>query len=341
MGITKIPLLLFLMKLITEVHIPAPKCHITYKDRLLLAGSCFADNLGARFLENKFNAVVNPFGVLYNPVSVLQMLQYATGKKTRNEQDLVHHGGLWHSMDHHGSFSREDKAKLLDELRVAGDEVQKALDNASFLFITWGTAWVYQYLPTGRIVANCHKIPANEFKRFRLTSEQIIELYSAWITEIAKEKPNIKIVLTISPVRHLKDSAHGNQLSKSVLLLSAEKLCRKFEQVMYFPSYEIVLDELRDYRFFAEDMTHPNQIAINYIWEKIKKHWLAPKAINVMKEVNAIVKAAKHKPLKVDTPEHQKFLHKTLNKISALNAVHPELNFSTEQEILTRQISTQ
>lgn len=334
----KIELLLFSMKLITEVHIPPLKSKLTYNDSLLFVGSCFADNIGAKFKAHKFTAQVNPYGVLYNPLSVLQMLKHASDSEELKPEDIILHNGLWHSFAHHGSFSKENKSDLEEKISHQKEILKKRFDKTDYLFITWGTAWVYKYAESNRVVANCHKIPAKRFERFRLSTQKIVADYSKWISGIKSDYPNLKIVLTVSPVRHLKDTAHGNQLSKSVLLLAAENLCNRYDHVSYFPSYEIILDELRDYRFYAEDLTHPNELAIQYIWEKMKNNFLDNDAVKLLPEIRSLMNAANHRPLKKDTPEHQKFIKSTISKIEALRRNKTMLDFSVELEILEKQL---
>lgn len=325
----------------TEVNIPKLNRKISYQDVLLFAGSCFADNIGVKFAENKFNAMVNPYGVLYNPISVLQMLKHASGEEVLNNKDLILHDGLWHSFAHHGRFSTAEFTDLEHGIQQNKLELESHFNDTDYLFITWGTSWVYRYLETNRVVANCHKLPAKTFERFRLSTEEIVEKYSAWLLKLKSTHPKLKIVLTVSPVRHLKDTAHGNQLSKSVLILAAESLCEKFAQVTYFPSYEILLDELRDYRFYAVDMTHPNGLAIAYIWEKLSKFWMDKASVQLMPQIQKLVKAASHRPLNIETADHQQFVKSTMDKIKHFKVQNPQLNFNKELTLLTQQLIAQ
>ncbi len=326
------------MKLQTTVDLPNDDNHFSLADKFLFAGSCFSENIGAKFLQLKFDALVNPFGVLYNPMSVQLMLDMFMGARELKDEDLVMHNALWHSLLHHGSFSNASKDQLMENVNKALEAGKKQLKNANFLIITWGTAWIYQYVETQNIVANCHKIPAKEFERFRLSVSEVVAAYELLLSKLLLFNPKLKIILTVSPVRHLKDTAHGNQLSKSVLLLAAEQLVEKYAHVSYFPAYEIVLDELRDYRFYTEDMIHPNKVAVDFIWEKIEAHYINDATKTDLKTIEQIRRAAEHRPFNVETEAHQKFVLKTLEKIRQMEKKFPNLHFDTERNILQKQI---
>ena len=250
------------MKLQTIVDIKPSTWKIGYEDRILMVGSCFSDEIGEQMKQRYLNVTCNPFGTLYNPLSIVQAL-------TMTEMpELVEHEGLWHAMSHHGSFSRADKIEAFDAVRGSIEAMQQALKEASVVIVTFGTAWVYEM--NGAIVGNCHKLPESCFTRRRLTVDEIV---AAW-KPILERYADKKWLFTVSPIRHIKDGLHENQLSKATLLQAVEELrnteyrLQNTDRISYFPSYEIMLDELRDYRFYADDLVHPSSLAVNYIWER-------------------------------------------------------------------------
>ena len=247
------------MKLQTVVDIAPSKWKIGYEDKILLLGSCFSDEIGEQMKQRYLHVTCNPFGTLYNPLSIAQAL-------TMTEMpDLVEHEGLWHAMSHHGSFSRADKEEAESAIRTSMETMQQALHEASVVIVTFGTAWVYE--KDGAVVGNCHKLPENCFTRRRLTVEEIV---AAW-KPILAQYPDKHWLFTVSPIRHIRDGLHENQLSKATLLQAVEQMVNgKWTngKVHYFESFEIMLDELRDYRFYADDLVHPSSLAVNYIWER-------------------------------------------------------------------------
>ena len=260
------------MKLQTVVDIAPSKWKIGYEDKILLLGSCFSDEIGEQMKQRYLHVTCNPFGTLYNPLSIAQAL-------TMTEMpDLVKHEGLWHAMSHHGSFSRADKEEAEGAIRTSIETMQQALHEASVVIVTFGTAWVYE--KDGAIVGNCHKLPENCFTRRRLTVEEIV---AAW-KPILAQYPDKHWLFTVSPIRHIRDGLHENQLSKATLLQAVEKLIANSQvkpaTAQYFPSYEIMLDELRDYRFYADDLVHPSSLAVNYIWERFVDTFCTPQTKN-------------------------------------------------------------
>ena len=248
------------MKLQTIVDIEPSAWKIGYEDRILMVGSCFSDEIGAQMQERYLNVTCNPFGTLYNPLSIAQALTMT------DTPELIEHDGLWHSMAHHGAFSRATKEEAEQAVRASIETMQKALKEATVVIITFGTAWVYEM--NGAIVGNCHKLPESCFNRRRLSVEEIV---AAW-KPILAQCPDKKWLFTVSPIRHIRDGLHENQISKATLLQAVEQLVLNSSPSpatrRYFPSYEIMLDELRDYRFYADDLVHPSSLAVNYIWER-------------------------------------------------------------------------
>ena len=262
------------MKLQTVVEIAPSKWKIGYEDRILLLGSCFSDEIGEQMAQRYLQVTSNPFGTLYNPLSIAQAINYQL-PITNDQLPLVYHDGLWHSMAHHGSFSRANKEEAEQAVRASIDHMQQALREATVVIVTFGTAWVYELVESqkskdkSQVVANCHKLPAESFTRRRLSVEEIVD---AW-KPILKQYKDKHWLFTVSPIRHIKDGLHENQLSKATLLQAVETLITEYrtqstDRISYFPSYEIILDELRDYRFYADDLVHPSSMAINYVWER-------------------------------------------------------------------------
>jgi len=268
------------MKLQTIVDIPASPWKIGYEDKLLLLGSCFSDEIGEQMAQRYLSVTCNPFGTLYNPLSIANAIQMT------ELPELIEHDGLWHSMAHHGSFSRPSRQEAEQAVRASIETMQKALDEATVVIVTFGTAWMYEM--NGEVVGNCHKLPEKTFTRRRLTAEEII---SAWQPILAKY-PDKHWLFTVSPIRHIKDGLHENQLSKATLLQAVEHLGD------YFPSYEIMLDELRDYRFYADDLVHPSSLAVNYIWERFVDAFCTPQTKNELVLQHKRWKHEHHIPLR-------------------------------------------
>jgi hypothetical protein len=314
----------------TKVDIPTSEIRIDHDSGILLIGSCFADNIGARLKTLKFRVAHNPFGVLYNPVSVKIDLELLIDKKLFSESDLYWFDNRWISFNHYTLFSDPDKAAILQKINDSIISASALLANARLLFITFGTSWVYEFLKTGKIVANCHKIPAGEFRRFLLSAEDIVEAYDILIAKLRTCNPDLNIVFTVSPIRHWKDGATGNQLSKSILLVAIHRLVNKYKNILYFPAYEIFMDELRDYRFYAKDMFHPSDAALDYIWEKFTGTFISDESIAVIRQIEKIIKAKNHRPANPDSPDYQKFKEKIRGQLNNLMDENPALDFSEE-----------
>ena len=277
------------MKLQTTIDVTPSPWKIGYEDKILLVGSCFADSIGQMMEQRGLQVTCNPFGTLYNPISIANALNLQSPIF-----NLQFHDGLWHSMFHHGSFSRPAKEETEQVVADSIETMQRALNEASVVIITFGTAWVYEM--NGEVVGNCHKLPAERFTRRRLSVEEIV---AAW-QPILMRYPDKHWLFTVSPIRHIKDGLHENQLSKGTLLLAIEQLTLPFKEgqrVGYFPSYEILLDELRDYRFYADDLVHPSSMAINYIWERFADTFCTPQTRNEMTLRLKDWKRSQHIPL--------------------------------------------
>ena len=279
------------MKLQTTIEIAPSDWKIGYEDHILMLGSCFSDEIGAQMAQRNMHVTCNPFGTLYNPLSIAQAVN--SQFSILNSQ-LIEYGGLWHSMMHHGSFSRPAKEATEQAVKDSVETMQRALDEASVIIITFGTAWVYEM--NGEIVANCHKLPESSFTRRRLSVDEIVE---AWKPIIARF-PDKHWIFTVSPIRHIRDGLHENQLSKATLQMAIEQLSSLEGRpggVCYFPSYEILLDELRDYRFYADDLVHPSSLAVEYIWERFADTFCTSQTRNEMNIRLKQYKYTQHRPL--------------------------------------------
>lgn len=274
------------MKLQTIVDIKPSGWKIGYEDKILMLGSCFSDEIGEQMKQRNLQVTCNPFGTLYNPLSIANAINYKL-QITNYELPLVEYDGLWHSMAHHGAFSRPTKEEAETAVRESIETMQKALSEATVVIVTFGTAWVYEM--GGQIVGNCHKLPADTFTRRRLTVDEIV---ATWQPIIARY-PEKHWLFTVSPIRHIKDGLHENQLSKATLLMAVEALTG----ASYFPSYEILLDELRDYRFYADDLVHPSSLAVNYIWERFVETFCTNGTRNQMQIEHKQWKFEHHRPL--------------------------------------------
>ena len=303
------------MELLTKVNIQPSAKKIGYQDKILLLGSCFADNVGEKFGEYYFQTTVNPFGTLYNPASIANSLLPIES----DHLPITYHNGLWHSMMHHGSFSHPDKNELLRRYEQSQVMMRNALQEASIIIVTLGTSWVYEM--NGMVVANCHKLPAVNFIRRRLTVEEIVQTWQP----IIEQMPHKHWIFTVSPIRHIKDGLHENQISKAILLQAIDCLVSNSAVVSYFPSYELMLDELRDYRFYAEDMVHPSHVAVDYIWERFVEAYMTVDTQNEMRVLHQFWRDRHHRFLHPDTAEAIAFAQRIENRLQSLKKQYPWL----------------
>ena len=309
------------MKLYTSVEITPSARKIGYGDKILLLGSCFADNIGAKLNEHYFQATINPLGTLYNPASIALALTDTCFPIT--DSQIIYHNGLWHSMLHHGSFSSVDKVEMMARCQQSRAELQQALHEATTVIVTFGTAWVYEM--DGKVVANCHKLPANRFTRRCLTVNEIVDIWKP-IVQNTSEK---HWIFTVSPIRHIKDGLHTNQVSKGILLQAVDELMKISSQqgtsvlASYFPSYEIMLDELRDYRFFAEDMVHPSSVAVDYIWQRFVETYMTMDTQNEMRTLHQLWRDRQHRFLHPDSLEAHTFQEKINQRIQQMQSIYP------------------
>lgn len=318
----------------TTFPIDISKPKISYQSPIMLVGSCFSENFGKLMLDNKFDVYQNPCGIAFNPESVSKSIEFLLDAPFPFNKALVENNNLWHSIFHHGSFSKKSRRELEDSIRESISRGTTAIQNAKFLFLTFGTAWYYKYKKTDSIVSNCHKIPNKEFEKRLFTIDEIVSTYSKLIPKIRETNPDIEIVFTVSPVRHLGDGAHNNLISKSTLVLAIEKLISKFDHCSYFPAYEIVIDDLRDYRFFAEDLVHINKTAISYIWKIFLETYMQNETRAMIGKVENIMKAMTHRPLDVESAQYKNFLVKIRTDILSLDDQIPTDRFKKELEYI-------
>lgn len=329
------------MSFFTEIQIPEFPFKLDYSKSMIFFGSCFSENIGQKLLDLKFRVDMNPFGILYNPESIANGLKILLENRTFTENDLFQDQGLWNSFYHHSRFSDVDKNAALEKINTRISFSAEFLRKADFLVITFGTSWVYELKKTGKIVSNCHKVPAAEFKRFRLGVFEITDTYKDLLEALWKFNPNLKLVFTVSPIRHWKDGAVENQVSKSTLLLAIDRLKTGFgeSKCSYFPSYEIMMDELRDYRFYADDMLHLSPVAIDYIFDRFSQVMISKESMTLSKNVMRIVKAAAHRPVNVTSGEYERFLRTNLEEINKLTLSFPYLNFTPEKHYFEQKLA--
>ena len=314
---------------------------INHQQQLLLIGSCFTENIGSKLKHLKFSVLENPHGILFNPISIIQSLHSYIENKQYTEADLFYQNECWNSWQHHSRFSHPDKSICLQTINQSQQAAHKALKTAGWLMITVGSAFVYESIvpPSGDggrergtdiVVANCHKVPTDKFNKRLLSADEIVDSFLTLLAAVFAFNPAIKIIFTISPVRHLRDGFVENNRSKATLIQGIHQLVDNHQQLFYFPAYELVIDDLRDYRFYAEDMVHPNYAATNYVWEKFITTCIDESSQQLMKEINIINVAKNHKAFNPSSQAHQKFLQVNLQKVMALKSRHSYINLDEE-----------
>ena len=315
------------MNFTTKVPIEKYPNPIDYNSKIISLGSCFAENIGEKFDYFKFQNSVNPFGIIFNSVSIEKLIHRIVNKIEFTENDIFFHNDLWHCYEVHSELSNANKEDFLVILNRVLLENFNAFSNATHIIITYGTSWVYRNKTSNEVVANCHKVPQNQFEKEILSVETIEKSIQNTISLIQKINPNCNFIFTISPVRHIKDGFVENQRSKAHLLTALHSSLFHLPTSNYFPSYEIMMDELRDYRFYANDMLHPSQSAIDYIWIKFFENYVSETEFNLMNQVCEIQRALKHRPFNPDSESHLKFLSNLNLKISKIQEVLPSIKF--------------
>jgi len=312
---------------------------LSYQDRILSIGSCFAENIGNKLAENKFQTLLNPFGILYNPSSVAQALERILKNEKIEEKDILQHNDLWHSRLHHTRFSQADKGVFLENINANLKESNAFLKKTNRLLITLGTAFVWEEKETGNVVANCHKRPQKLFTRRRLSLVKIKENLVTVLREIKSQNADLQVIMTVSPVRHTNDGFIENQRSKAALILAIDEICQEESFIHYFPAYELVQDDLRDYRFYAKDMLHPNEVAVDYVWGHFQETLFNEKTAKIFREIKKLKAMAAHRPFQMESPAHQTFLKSNLQRIVDLEKRYDFLNFVIEKQTFESQLN--
>ena len=319
------------MNFTTKISIPKNDNPIDYNAEIVSLGSCFAENMANKFDYFKFKNSCNPFGILFHPLAIEKLIDFAVSEKQFSEEDVFFHNERWHCFDAHSDLSNSSQSTLIANLNTIVIATKLQLQAASHIIITYGTSWVYRNLESNAIVANCHKVPQAAFSKEILSIEAIEKSMQNTSDLIRQINPNVNFIFTVSPVRHLKDGFVENQLSKAHLIsaiyqILESEICN-LKSAIYFPSYEIMMDELRDYRFYAEDMIHPSEVAIDYIWQRFSETSISEESHSIMKEIETIQKGLAHRPFNSNSESHQQFLSKLHDKIVKLQKQFPQIQF--------------
>lgn len=324
------------MKFRTAISLSKSPHEISLETPLLSIGSCFSNCIGSKLAANKFNVLSNPFGTIFNPLSIFKILDYVVSETIPPDFTYVQHDGIWKNLDFHSSFSDPDKSRLEEKIRESLTLVRTQLPGLSFLLITPGTAWVYETAKENYLVSNCHKLPPENFNKKRLLSPEEISLKFEKIHQkISTINPSLRYIFTVSPVRHIKDTLELNSWSKAILLMAVKNLTYNHKDREYFPSYEIMMDDLRDYRFYGSDMIHPNDVAENYIWDEFANRYFRNNTLDFLGKWSKIKEAIAHKPFHAASPSYKAFIHKTISKLHALKEF---TDVSDEIKILKERI---
>ena len=316
---------------------------INHQQKMLLVGSCFTENMGTKLKQHKFSVLENPNGILFNPISITKAISSYINNKQYTAADLFYQNESWNSWEHHSRFSYPDKEQCLSAINQSQQQANTFLKDADWVMITLGSAFAYALHfaeglanensvgQEGDIVANCHKVPTDKFNKKLLSLQEIIAALQRMMNELKRFNPAIKIIFTISPVRHLRDGFVENNRSKATLIQAVHQLVEERENAFYFPAYELIIDDLRDYRFYAEDMVHPNYAATNYVWEKFVPTCIDEPTQKLMKEINVINAAKSHKPFNPASAQHKKFLQLNVERVNELSKLYPYINFESEK----------
>lgn len=324
------------MKFRSEFDIQKLEQNITHQHKLMLVGSCFTENIGDKLRKQKFRVYENPNGILFNPVSVSEAIINVIENKLYTQDDLFNYNEAWHSWQHHSRFSGITVKEALERINATTNEAHQFLQQADYLLVTLGSAWIYtltEKAPNaqiGTVAANNHKAPSDWFEKKLLRVDQAILVLATMLDRLGAFNPNIKIIFTISPVRHLREGAVNNNRSKAVLIQAVHDLCERLKHLFYFPAYELVIDDLRDYRFYAEDLVHPNYYATQYVWEKFMETCMNEETRKLMQDITDINTAFNHKPFNPTSNQHKLFLSNYYNKTQVLQQQNEYLNFAKE-----------
>lgn len=317
-----------MMEFRTKIPLEAQAHHlIDYHSNLLLLGSCFAENIGEKLSYFKFQSAINPFGILFHPLAIEHLIANAINEKEYDQDSIFELNELWHCFDAHSKLSNHSKEALLKELNTSIKTTRQSIIEASHIIITLGTAWMYRHIESDQIVANCHKVPQKKFLKELLSVDCVSESLQAIVSLIKSVNPKTAILFTVSPVRHLKDGFIENNNSKAHLLAAVHNVVEPRQAIFYFPSYEIQMDELRDYRFYSEDMVHPNKAAIDYIWQRFAEVWISQGSKSMMQEVDSIQKGLQHKAFHPESNRYLKFLTELESRKTKVSEQFPHMTF--------------
>ncbi len=319
----------------SQFDLPDYPFSICADDQILTIGSCFAQHLGSRLSRTKFDVLTNPFGIVFNPISVSEVLLHGLCQRSLKDLVVVQNDGLWHSLAHHGRFSATSQEVLLQQVELECRALIQRLRSVRVIILTFGTAHVYRHVKSNQIAANCHKMPAQAFHQERLEVQQVVDALSRPFSILAKRENPPHIMLSVSPVRYWKDGAHESQLSKATLQLALATLVDLWPQCHYFPAYELLLDDLRDYRFYATDMFHPNELAIDYIYDRFTEALLSDTARQYADRMIQLVRALEHRPLHPDAPAYRRFVDGLVRQFQTLKRDYPAVDFSKEAKMLS------
>jgi len=319
----------------TSFHLkPSPK-RISLSDRILTIGSCFSDAIGSQFVRNKINCKANPFGVLYNPASIHKVVQYSIANQSVPEDTFLHRDDVFFNYDFHSEFSSMNLSHLQEQLKTIIAKTHSFLKGTHWLIITYGTAWVYERNERSSIVANCHKMAQTMFTKSLMTQKKVLDSFDSMHQALKAVNPDLNILLTVSPVRHIKDTLELNSVSKSVLRVACHTITEQYRDVYYFPAYEIMMDDLRDYRFYKADMIHPSTVAEEYIWQKFAERYFDEELTTFLRKWEEIQSALAHKPFHPFSAAHQHFVKEMLKKLEELKGV---VNVDEEAALLSEQL---
>ncbi|MDM1062533.1 GSCFA domain-containing protein [Empedobacter falsenii] len=325
------------MQFRTTFQIQSSDFKINHQHKILTIGSCFSDEIGKRLIDLKFDGLINPFGVIFNSHSIQNLIERSIQKKYFITADVHQNGEEFFCFDVHSSFNALTKEAVLEELNSTLDEVYDYILSCDVVMITLGTSWIYEWKTSNQVVANCHKVDAKQFEKRLLTSEENLKSLELIVSDLKKINPTIRIITTVSPVRHTKDGMVENNVSKARLLDALYQLSLQHNQVEYFPSYELVLDDLRDYRFFKEDLIHPSKQAVDYIWERFSETYFEQSTQTIIQKINKVISAINHRPFNEESDNYQQFLVKTIALMNELEKGN-QLDFSAEKELLKSKI---
>lgn len=323
----------------TQLEPKPSDLRIGHTQWIYCAGSCFAEHIGKRLGEYFFPSLTNPAGILFHPLAIETSLLYGTGQLAWTEESLTEWQGVWYCWDHHSVISDIYKDQLINQIKEAHQASAAFLEKIDICIITLGTAWVYEHKETGKIVANCHKHPGDLFTKKLLGVDEVTSSLMRSIQLLRSSRPNLRFLFTVSPVRHLKDGFHENQLSKSTLLLATQAVVESDSDTYYFPSYEFMMDDLRDYRYYNPDMVHPSDMAVQYIWEAFQKTYMPPNTIALIDQLEKLRQAARHRPFHPHSAAHLTFLTKQMEALTFLQQQHPYLDFNEQASQFQKQLA--